>query len=302
MRDYAKVEPKMWHGATMKALRRCPEGVIVAMYLMTSPQSNMLGLFCQPVLYMAHETGLGIEGATKGLTHCIECGFCSFDSESEFVWVHEMARYQIANELKANDLRCKGIQKEYDSLPDNPFLGSFFDRYEGSFHLTHRRGLEGASQGASKPLRSQEQEQEQEKEQDSPSLRSGESAAKPRTSRPKREDITLKAYLESCKEAGIKPLPADHAIREYCRDALITDEMLQVAWCVFRDDYQAGTNKAKRYKDWPGHFANAVRGGWYKLWFTDSGEVKWSSRGLTEKAVLDARAQKAQAAREGAPA
>ena len=49
MRDYAKVEPKMWHGATMKALRRCPEGVIVGMYLMTSPQSNMLGLFSQPV-------------------------------------------------------------------------------------------------------------------------------------------------------------------------------------------------------------------------------------------------------------
>lgn len=131
------------------------------------------------------------------------------------------------------------------------------------------------------------------------------SAAAQRPSRPKREEITLATYLANCKAAGIKPLPADHAIREYCRDAQITDEMLQVAWCVFRDDYQAGTNKAKRYKDWPGHFANAVRGGWYKLWFTDAGEVKWSSRGLTEKAVLDARAQKAQAAKEahdGVPA
>ena len=68
MRDYSKAEPKMWHGATMKALRRRgPEGVIVALYLMTSPSSNMLGLFSQPVLYMAHETGLGFEGASKGL-------------------------------------------------------------------------------------------------------------------------------------------------------------------------------------------------------------------------------------------
>ena len=164
MRDYAKVEPKMWHGATMKALRRCPEGVIVGMYLMTSPQSNMLGLFSQPVLYMAHETGLGLEGAMKGLKHCIESGFCSFDEDSEFVWVHEMARYQIASELKANDLRCKGIQKDYDNLPDNPFLAAFFDRYAAAFHLTNKRGMQGASQAPTKPLRSQEQEQEQEQD------------------------------------------------------------------------------------------------------------------------------------------
>ena len=165
MRDYAKVEPKMWHGATMKALRKCPEGVIVGMYLMTSPQSNMLGLFSQPVLYMAHETGLGLEGATKGLQHCINVGFCSFDEDSEFVWVQEMAKYQIAPELKATDLRCKGIQKDYDGLPDNPYLGAFFDRYAAVFHLTNRRGIGGASPTPSKPLRSQEQEQEQEQEQ-----------------------------------------------------------------------------------------------------------------------------------------
>lgn len=166
MRDYAKVEPKMWHGQTMKALRKCPEGVIVGLYLMTSPQSNMLGLFSQPVLYMAHETGLGIEGASKGLQHCIDVGFCSFDEESEFVWVHEMARYQIANELKASDLRCKGIQKDYDALPDNPFLGAFFDRYGDAFHLVNRRGQQGATQAPSKPLRSQEQEQEKEQEKE----------------------------------------------------------------------------------------------------------------------------------------
>lgn len=146
----------------MKALRRSPEGVIVAMYLMTSPSSNMLGLFSQPVLYMAHETGLGLEGASKGLRDCVGAGFCSFDEASEFVWVHEMAKYQIANEIKASDNRCKGIQKDYDGLPDNPFLGAFFDRYAKAFHLTNRRG----SEAPSKPLRSQEQEQEQEQEKE----------------------------------------------------------------------------------------------------------------------------------------
>lgn len=131
-------------------------------------------------------------------------------------------------------------------------------------------------------------------ENTSPSLRSGEGGAdKPRTSRKKREETTLTTYLANCKQDGIKPIPADHSIRDYCRDAGISDEMLQVAWCVFRDDYQAGTNKSKRYKDWPGHFANAVRGCWAKLWYTDAaaGCVVWTSRGLQEKAVLDARAR-----------
>lgn len=173
MREYSKAEPKMWHGATMKALRkRGFEGVIVALYLMTSPSSNMLGLFSQPVLYMAHETGLGFEGASKGLRDCIEVGFCSYDEESEMVWVHEMARYQIAPSLKASDLRCKGVQREYEGLPDNPFLGPFFDRYGQAFHLTERRAPEDKSEASAeapskpltKPLRSQEQEQEQEQE------------------------------------------------------------------------------------------------------------------------------------------
>ncbi|MFG0598343.1 hypothetical protein ACF8OH_26825 [Delftia sp. WSY_9] len=168
MRDYAKAVPKMWHGKTFKALRKHPEGLVVALYLMTSPSSNMLGLYAQPVLYMAYETGLGEEGARKGLQQCIEAGYCSYDDESEFVWVHEMASYQIASELKGSDLRCKGIQKDYDALPDNPFLGEFFDRYAEAFHLHGRRGGEGATQPPCKPLRSQEQEQEQEQEKKEP--------------------------------------------------------------------------------------------------------------------------------------
>ena len=52
MRDYAKVMPTFWTGETGKAIRRRgPEGVICALYLMSSPASNMLGLYYQPILY-----------------------------------------------------------------------------------------------------------------------------------------------------------------------------------------------------------------------------------------------------------
>lgn len=303
MREYSKAMPRMWQGKTMKALRRYPEGVIVALYLMTSPSSNMLGLFAQPVLYMAYETGLGEEGARKGLQRCIEAGFCSYDEESEFVWVHEMASYQIASELKSNDKRCIGIQKDYDALSENPFLGAFFDRYAGAFHLTTRRGdgrqSQGASQAPSKPHRSQEQEQEQEQEYPS-SLRSeGEGADAPppppapaKPSKPKREECTLAAFLANCRAQGVKPVPEDHAIRRWAADAGISDEMLQIAWIAFRERYTDDAQyRGKRYRDWAGHFANSVKDSWFGLWYRaeEGGDVQWTSKGLLRKQALDAR-------------
>ena len=289
MRDYAKVEPKMWHGKTCKDLRKKgPKALLVGLYLMTSPSSNMLGVFNQPILYMAHETGLGEEGAMEGLRGCIEAGFCSYDEESETVFVHEMAKYQIAPVLKATDLRCKGIQKDYDALHDNPFLGAFFERYGNDFHMTSSRGLNGFKQAPSKPLPSQEQEQEQEQEQDSSSLRSEEDAPK-RSVRQKREEITLAKYLENCKASSQKPIPIDHSIRLYCADAGITDEMLQVGWIVFKDRH-LNADKAKKYKDWPGTFSNSVKSRWYQLWYVnEAGEAHWTPNGQQEKRVLESR-------------
>ncbi|MGM1003032.1 hypothetical protein [Acinetobacter haemolyticus] len=170
MRDYGKVSPHFWTGTTGKKLRNSPEAVIVAMYLMTCPHANMLGLYYMPLLYVAHETGLGFEGASKGLRSACEAGFCSYDEASEMVWVHEMARFQVADTLKPADNRCKSVQKDYDSLPSSPFLAGFFDKYATAFCMTSCRGeiakTNSPFQAPSNPLESQEQEQEQEQDQE----------------------------------------------------------------------------------------------------------------------------------------
>lgn len=155
MRDYAKISPKFWTGETGQELaRRGSEALIVAMYLMTSPHSNMLGLYYQPTLYMAEETGLTPEGASKGLKECIDAGFCAYDFVSKWVWVFEMAGYQIGSSLESGDKRCKGIQKDYAALPNVPFLGPFFDYYAGHYHLTERREFVPKTQGPSFKLTS----------------------------------------------------------------------------------------------------------------------------------------------------
>lgn len=95
MRDYATVAPQFWLGKTGRELRKKgAEAQVVSFYLMTSPHANMLGLYYLPILYIAHETGLGLEGASKGLKSTIEAGFCSYDEDTEMVWVHEMAAYR----------------------------------------------------------------------------------------------------------------------------------------------------------------------------------------------------------------
>ncbi|MFW1807615.1 hypothetical protein ACG9Z8_06455 [Acinetobacter ursingii] len=168
MRDYSIVSPHFWTGSTGKELRKYPEAMIVSMYLLTSPHANMLGLYYIPLLYVAHETGLGIEGASKGLQWAKQCGFCDYDDASEMVWVYEMARFQIGNQLKEADKRCIGVQKEYNSLPNNPFLSGFYDKYHSSFCMVSKRDNSlkniGGLQGASEGLRSQEQEQDQEQD------------------------------------------------------------------------------------------------------------------------------------------
>jgi len=180
MRDYSKISPQFWTGKTGRALKgQGVEALVVGLYLMTCQHANMLGLYYLSKAYIAVDTGLGDQGASKGLASAIEAGFCQYDEESETVWVMEMAAFQIGSQLDAKDNRCRGVQKEYDSLPENPFLSAFYEKYRDTFHLTNQRGgpvksksripapskpLGREEDNPAKPLRSQEQEQEQEQE------------------------------------------------------------------------------------------------------------------------------------------
>lgn len=208
MRDYSKVGPQFWIGKTGKKLRAAGAAAqLVGLYLMTSPHANMTGLYYVSRDSIAHETGLGMEGASKGLQSCIDAGFCSYDDESEMVWVHEMAFYQIADKLSANDKRSAGVQNEYDALPDNPFLGGFFQKYAGPFNMKRNRGAvdNNPIEAPSKPLASQEQEQEQAQEQE-------QEQAQPARAAPgvPPEDLPTAVQLSIAMRAnGVESNPAD---------------------------------------------------------------------------------------------
>lgn len=155
MRDYGKVSPQFWTGKTGKVLRGNAEAQVVALYLMTSPHANMIGLYRLPVSYLAEDTGLPFEGASKGLRSCAEAGFCAYDESSQFVLVYEFARYQTAESLKVGDNRHKAVLAIVESLKNCALLPDFYALYAVSYNLPEVKfegGFEGGFEGVAATL------------------------------------------------------------------------------------------------------------------------------------------------------
>ena len=135
MRDYSVITPAFWIGETGKLLRGDANAQVLSLYLMSSPHSTMTGVFHCPILYMAHETGMSIEGATKALDRLLEVGFCEYDHHSECVFVVRMASYQIAETLKPGDNRVAGLKKELSKMAPALLKARFIATYSVAFCL-----------------------------------------------------------------------------------------------------------------------------------------------------------------------
>jgi hypothetical protein len=136
VRAYGKVAPAFWTGVTGRRIRAAGAAAqVVALYLLTGPHANMLGLYYLPLPYVRHETGLDEGSVADALAALEAAGFCRYDAESEFVWVVEMARFQVAERLAPADKRVTGIRRALKRLPANPFTAAFTARYGRAFHL-----------------------------------------------------------------------------------------------------------------------------------------------------------------------
>lgn len=150
MRRYSQITSAFWTGNTGRAIRGDHDAQIVAMYLLTSPHATLEGVYVCPLAYIAHDTGSPLEGASKGLQRLIDAGFCTYDEDSETVWVHEMAWFQIG-EIKKGDKRLRYIQKFFDDLPESLIKQGFYERYKDIFALENKP-LPSPLEAPSKPL------------------------------------------------------------------------------------------------------------------------------------------------------
>jgi hypothetical protein len=135
MRDYGVVSPQFWIGKTGKSLRGDMPAQLVALYLMTSPHANMIGVFYVTPGSISEETGLPLEGASKALQSLIEAQFCQFDDDTNEVFVQRMAAFQIGEQLEPKDNRCKGVARELEKVMSDKLRRAFHATYSGAFHL-----------------------------------------------------------------------------------------------------------------------------------------------------------------------
>ncbi|MDH4228955.1 MAG: helix-turn-helix domain-containing protein [Nitrospirota bacterium] len=108
---------------------------VTALYLITGPHANALGLYYLPVPYLCHDTGMDRDQALRALAALDQAGFASYDADSSFVWIPEMAAWQYGEWLSPRDKRVTGIRRTLARMPQNPFAVRFTERYRQVFHL-----------------------------------------------------------------------------------------------------------------------------------------------------------------------
>lgn len=163
MREFAKISPQIWIDEQGRKIKKLGlNAKLISIYLMTNPHANMIGVYYLPISFIAHEVGLSIEQAETAIVSLCQIDFCSYDADTEYVWVHEMGMTQISPQLKAKDHRVKGVNEAFNSLPELPFKQRFFEKYSEMFLLGSDELNQSLIEGASKPLPSKEKEKETE--------------------------------------------------------------------------------------------------------------------------------------------
>jgi len=160
MANYMKINGNFWIGDTGRRLRGDVNAQIVAMYLVTTHHAEATGVFHCPIMYIAHETGIGIESATNGITRLIEERFCVYDFDSEYVFVRRMAYHQIGGSINKNDNRAEWVKRRFNDMPRGIIRDAFLDEYGDAFSIVdrskdhHSDPLRIPFQAPSKPLQS----------------------------------------------------------------------------------------------------------------------------------------------------
>ena len=122
MSRYTTVESIIWHDEKFRSL---PEDArMLFLYLLTSPHSNMLGIFYLPKLYACSDLQWEPERYQRGIDTL--CDTLLIEVDKDIVW--------IKNYLKHNPIKgpkqITGAVNKLMTLPDTKLIGSFMQHLE----------------------------------------------------------------------------------------------------------------------------------------------------------------------------
>lgn len=161
-RDYSIATGGFWTGDTARYMRQLPREIrsdvrVIAFYLFTCPQSNMLGLYYLNLDTMASETAIEkdrclecmrilgeapskdlrspLEAPPKDLASPFEGVYALYWCEKEAVFLPSMAWIQLQGRVSKKDNRHKALVKELEKHRKHPFFNHFLDKYLDVFEL-----------------------------------------------------------------------------------------------------------------------------------------------------------------------
>lgn len=113
MRDYGKIHTGFWASETMLGLES--DARLLAIYLMTSQHTTMLGAFRLPDAYACEDLGWDSQRFQNGLKTLSAAGFVKYDASTKVVWIVKFVKWNRPD----NPNQQKSIAKLALALPDS---------------------------------------------------------------------------------------------------------------------------------------------------------------------------------------
>lgn len=131
MRGYSKVSPRIWTGSLGRAIRGDSFLQSLALYCVTSPHSNHIGLYLLPLPYVAADLGFTDTKIKSGLERLEALGYLKYDSANERVWVIAHFRHELGGdgEKKDGDKRLVNVAKLLEDNAVSALARAFADYY-----------------------------------------------------------------------------------------------------------------------------------------------------------------------------
>jgi len=156
MRDYGKVYTSFWSSATIRGLS--DDGRILALYLMTSPHTTIIGAFRLPDGYVCEDLQWSIERVSVTLTELFDNGFANRCETTKWVWIRKHLDWNPPE----NPNQRKSCAKVSQQIPDECGWKLEFMRVCGEVIGIEPPKKANPSQTVTEPFLNQKQEQEQE--------------------------------------------------------------------------------------------------------------------------------------------
>ena len=118
MRDYGKIFTTFWTSPTARAMSE--DGRTVALYLMSSPHTNMIGVFRLPDGYICEDLQWPSERVSKGLANCSLNGFATREEGSKWLVIHKHLQWNPIENPNQAKAALKLIESIPQEMPEKP--------------------------------------------------------------------------------------------------------------------------------------------------------------------------------------